>query len=162
MNNFYEKGLFAPILNKKKYRVMKITVAILTFALFHVAAIASYAQSAKVNLNVTNISVKEVLQKIEKISEYTFFYNDQTMDLGRKVSINARNKDITDIIFEILPNFTYRIENKKIILIPRSNHPDQPKQRKTISGVITDETGEPLIRCLCSSKRESKRNNNRL
>ena len=40
MNNFYEKGLFAPILNKKKYRVMKITVAILTFALFHVAAIA--------------------------------------------------------------------------------------------------------------------------
>lgn len=145
MNNFYEKGLFAPILNKKKYRVMKITVAILTFALFHVAAIASYAQSAKVNLNVTNISVKEVLQKIEKISEYTFFYNDQTMDLGRKVSINARNKDITDIIFEILPNFTYRIENKKIILIPRSNHPDQPKQRKTISGVITDETGEPLI-----------------
>ena len=54
MNNFYEKGLFAPILNKKKYRVMKITVAILTFALFHVAAIASYAQSAKVNLNVTN------------------------------------------------------------------------------------------------------------
>ena len=55
---------------------MKITVAILTFALFHVAAIASYAQSAKVNLNVTNISVKEVLQKIEKISEYTFFVSD--------------------------------------------------------------------------------------
>lgn len=48
MNNFYEKGLFAPILNKKKYRVMKITVAILTFALFHVAAIASYAQREQI------------------------------------------------------------------------------------------------------------------
>ncbi|MDL2208965.1 TonB-dependent receptor, partial [Parabacteroides sp. OttesenSCG-928-O15] len=55
------------------------------------------------------------------------------------------DKEITDIIYEILPNCTYRIENKNIILIPLSNLPARAQQGRAISGVITDELGEPLI-----------------
>jgi len=145
MKKKYRKRLSLPILNRKTYRVMKMTIVTLTLALFHVVAMGSNAQSAKVNLNVANASIKEVLKEIENVSEYTFFYNDQALDLGRKVSVNARNKEITDIIFEILPNCTYRIENKNIILMPVTNQTAQPRQGRVITGTITDESGEPLI-----------------
>lgn len=124
---------------------MKITIVMLTLALFHVVATESNAQSAKVNLNVTDLSVKEVLREIENASEYTFFYNDHTLDLGKKVSINVRNKDITDILASIMPNCTYRIENKNIILIPKTEQTTKSQQEKLITGTITDASGEPLI-----------------
>lgn len=145
MNNFYEKGFLRLLLIEKKYRTMKITIVMLVLAMFHAVATESNAQSAKVNLHVTDLSIKEVLREIENISEYTFFYNDHTLDLGKKVSVNVRNKDITDILAGILPNCTYRVENKSIILIPASKQSSGSQQEKLITGTITDASGEPLI-----------------
>lgn len=145
MNNFYEKRLLCPLFTEKKYRAMKITIVMLVFTLFHAVATESNAQSAKVNLHVSNLSIKEVLRAIENVSEYTFFYNDHTLDLTKKVSVNVNNKEITDILAGILPNCTYKIENKSIILIPTANQSNQTQQEKLITGKITDASGEPLI-----------------
>lgn len=144
MNNFYGKRFLCLFLTEKKYRAMKITVVMLTFALLHVAAMESNAQSAKVNLQVTNTSIKEVLREIENNSEYTFFYNDQALDLGRKVSVNATNREITQILAEILPNCNYRIENKNIILIPSPRQSEKAQAGRIIRGTVTDATGELL------------------
>ena len=49
----------------------------------------SYAQSAKVTMNVRNQTVEDVLRAIEKQTEFSFFYNNAHINLKRLVTISA-------------------------------------------------------------------------
>ena len=44
-----------------------------------------------------NSTVKEVLKKIENCSEFTFFYNDEIIDVDKRVTLNAEDLSISDI-----------------------------------------------------------------
>ena len=56
-----------------------------------------YAQERKANVNVKDVSVKELLKAIEAGSTYTFAYVDTDIDLAKKVTVSATNKDIEAI-----------------------------------------------------------------
>lgn len=62
-----------------------------------------FAQDRKANVNVKDVTVKELLRAIEAGSTYTFAYVDTDIDLTRKVTVSATNKDIETIIKEVLP-----------------------------------------------------------
>lgn len=144
MNNFYGKDLLCPFLTEKNLRVMKLVTVMLTIVLLKVSAAETHAQRTTVNLNITNSSIKEVLKEIEKQSEYTFFYNDLSIDMNRKVDVNANEKRIDEILSVILPNCTFKVENKRIIVIP-TEQASAAQNEKRISGTIVDATGEPII-----------------
>ena len=40
---------------------------------------------SRISLNMKNSTVKEVLKKIENCSEFTFFYNDEIIDVDKRV-----------------------------------------------------------------------------
>ncbi|WP_280744907.1 MULTISPECIES: TonB-dependent receptor [unclassified Parabacteroides] len=122
---------------------MRLTVLLLTIALLKVSAVETNAQSTRINLDMSNATVKEVLKEIENNSEFTFFYNDESMDMNRRVNIKANNKQIKDVLSEMLPNCTYKVENKNIILIPNAMIAQQ--NTRTITGIVSDQFGEPLI-----------------
>lgn len=143
MNNFSGDGKRYHFLTKKPYRIMRITILLLTVILYKVSAVETHAQSTKVTLNANNSSIKEVLKEIEKQSDYTFFYNDLAIDMERRIQVNVRNKEIKDILTNILPNCALEVEGKRIILIPRSQSVMQ--DNRVISGIVTDERGEPVI-----------------
>lgn len=147
MNNFYGKGLLCLFLTEINFRVMKLVLIMLTIVLFNVSASETYAQSTRIDLNMSNSTVKEVLKGIESKSEFTFFYNDKAVNTNRIVSINAENKRIDEILAIILPGYSYRVENKKIILVPLSEAELASKQQKsrTLTGKVADSTGEPVV-----------------
>ncbi|MDR1098417.1 MAG: TonB-dependent receptor [Tannerella sp.] len=87
-------------------------------------------------------SVKEVLREIEKQSDFTFFYNDLAFDMNRKVKVNASGTKIEHVLKTILPDCTFEIDGKRIILIPEIQSPTQDKRK--ITGAVVDETGEPV------------------
>lgn len=124
---------------------MKLVLMLLTIMLFNVSAGESHAQNIRINLNMTNSTVKEVLKGIESKSEFTFFYNDKVINTSRKVSLDADNKSISDILAILLPDCNFRIENKNIILTPKEANAGVMQQIKTISGVVADASGEPVI-----------------
>ncbi len=110
-----------------------------------------YAQNGpKVTVKMQNATVRDVLKSIEENTDYAFFYNNADFDAKAKVSVNADNQSVESVIAGILPGFTCKFENKKIILV--KNHPiSAPAQqvRKDgpyeITGVILDSKGEPLV-----------------
>ena len=53
-------------------------------------AAETYSQETFFTIESNNLTVKEVFNKIEKESEYIFFYLDNSVDLNRKVSVKAR------------------------------------------------------------------------
>ena len=53
------------------------------------------AQDKTATVNVKDVTVKELLKAIEAGSTYTFAYVDTDIDLTKKVTISATDKDIS-------------------------------------------------------------------
>ena len=108
----------------------------------------SYAQSAKVTMNVRNQTVEDVLRAIEKQTEFSFFYNNAHINLKRLVTISANRNDIFKVLDEVFKNTSveYKVIDKKIILSTELASVEQAHQEKVkVSGRVVDAAGEPVI-----------------
>ncbi|MDD4776988.1 MAG: TonB-dependent receptor [Fermentimonas sp.] len=108
---------------------------------------------AQLSISASNTELKSVLQQIENKSEYTFFYSNNFLDLSRKVSINAENETIEQILNRLFTgtSITYSINNSQIALVDKSkqsanaSQSDQQPVRRTVQGTIKDQDGETII-----------------
>ncbi len=128
----------------KFLKVMKLCVFLIALASFQSFALNNYAQSKKIDLKISEQTISEVLQKIENQSEFYFFYNNKTVSLDQKVSIDVKNKSITellDILFKNT-NVEYTIDNRQIILSSKESGVNQ--QTKKTTGKVSDSSGAPL------------------
>ena len=103
------------------------------------------AQAQKVSFNAGSVTLKVAFQKIEAVSAYKIAYNGSQLDVNRKVMLNQQNKEVLDVLTQILSGtgFTYSVKGKYIVIAPKQD--DKAKKSKRISGNIVDETGEPII-----------------
>ena len=103
------------------------------------------AQAQKVSFNAGSVTLKVAFQKIEAVSAYKIAYNGSQLDVNRKVVLNQQNKEVLDVLTQILSGtgFTYSVKGKYIVIAPQQD--EKTKKSKRISGKIVDETGEPII-----------------
>ena len=80
------------------FRIRVLFSVILTIGLLSITQIA-YAQSstAKVSLKIENGQIKEALKQIESQTDYLFVYNSGKIDLNKQVTINVKNRPLTEI-----------------------------------------------------------------
>ncbi len=114
-------------------------------------AVKAADQSSSITLKVENKTLKEALKSIEATAGYIFLYNEKSLDLNRKVSIDVRGASIDKVLQTILdPQTKYEVTDRQVVLYKhRKSEVQIPKQTPTpprkISGVITDKNDEPLI-----------------
>ena len=145
MNNFNGKDVLYPFLTHKNVRIMKLVLIMLTVMLFRVSATESYAQSTRINLSMENSTVKDVLKGIESRSEFTFYYNDKVINTNKRVTVNAEDKNISEILALILPDCDFKIYNKNIIIMEKKAEETKATQEgKKITGVVLDAFG-PVV-----------------
>ena len=68
-------------------------------------------------------SVKEVLDHIEKNSDFRFFYNESFIDLNKLVTIEAQDNKVEEILDDLLAStdVTYRVlDDNLIVITPKS------------------------------------------
>ena len=129
---------------------MKLS-AIMLFVFASMAfAAKGYSQSVRVTLNVNNSSLQKVLDEIEKQSEFHFFYNNKQVDISRNVTIKSNQKEISQVLNQLFAgtNIGYKILENSIILSPKQileTTAAQQQPTKKIKGLVTDETGSPVI-----------------
>ena len=125
---------------KKTFRIMRIVVLLLVLGVANIFAETSYAQKTKVSLEMSNSSVAEVLEEIESKSEFYFLYNSKLINVDKKVSVNAQNEAIHNILDELFEgtNIGYEVYDNKIILAPNTLN----QQVLSVTGVVKDEAGE--------------------
>lgn len=77
-----------------------------------------YAQEKTLTVEVQNKTVKEVLDYIEKNSEFIFFYYNKAIDTKRNVSLSVKNKPITVILDQLFKgtDVQYEIKDRQISL----------------------------------------------
>ena len=138
-------SVWCTIWKSKLFRIMKTTVFILLVFVYNSFAISSYSQATKLNIDLKDVTVKDVLTNIENQSEFYFMYEASKVDVNRRVSISVEGKVINEILDELFEdvNVSYRINNRQIAL--RTDEVTaSADQQLTVSGVVKDTGGEPL------------------
>ena len=107
-----------------------------------IMATGGYAQTLSLNLSMDNTSVRELLKEIERQTELSFIFSDDISSLDNEVSVNLHNRNIKDVLRQVLKgtDLDYQILNERLIVIA----PKKVLQDNTITGTVTDEAGEPL------------------
>jgi TonB-linked SusC/RagA family outer membrane protein len=135
---------------------MKLTtLLLLTVSLFQIHANETYGQKTKITLNLKNVSVENVLNRIESLTEFKFMYNDKEVEYKKIVSVRADKELVTTILDRIFSkmNITYEVLDKQIVLKPEENvlSPVKKEEKKVkvdqqfaINGTILDADGTPL------------------
>ena len=129
--------------------IMRVLVLFFTIGLSTVYANSIYSQ-VKIDINVNNISIEDLFKEIQKKSEYIFFYKDDVIDEGIKISVNLKNAQLTEILNQSFANtdLDYLITDRQVVI---KKKPELLKvalvdklQEFSVSGTITDTNGQPL------------------
>ena len=142
-------GLMYKIGLLKMIKMMRFTIFILLLSLSQTFAVNSYSQQAKLSLDMRNARLEDVLDRIEKNSEFFFMYNKNMINVDRKVDIQVEEKNVSEVLNKIFANtdISYSIKDRQILLISSSmDVKGEPitQQQKFISGRVTDSSGGPL------------------
>lgn len=126
---------------------MRITFLFLLAGIFQLFAIDSYSQSTRLSLNLKNVTVKTVLSQIEDKSQFFFIYDATVVDVEKKVSIELDNKLISKVLDELFEGtaIIYKINDRQIVLTTKHINTSNG-QSKSVTGQVTDKTGNPLPR----------------
>lgn len=141
------------------YHFLKLDTIPLTMKLLSIMLILSinigfaahsYAQETTLSLDFENRKVLDVLDEIEKQSEFRFYYNSKLIDVDRAVSLKVKKKTVFSILNEMFTGqgVEYKVLDKDIILTQKekseTNNLNTSQQQNTVSGVVRDDLGEPL------------------
>ena len=134
---------------KKIPLAMRLFIFYLFCSIGMLQAAGSYAQNARLSLNVEEETVANILHQIEEASDFDFFYNNSHVDLDRRVSVSAQDSDIFTILDEVFEGtgVHYTVLDKKIILSTELEASTQgaQQQRNVVKGKVVDSKGEPVI-----------------
>jgi len=131
---------------KKVPLFMKITFILLFLSVGISFAGPSYAQNTSLSLKMNSATVAEILDAIEKQTEFRFYYNSKLVDTERETSIAAEDDNVFTTLDKLFSgtNVSYKVIDKDIILTAKQADTKNAAD-KTVSGTVTDENGEALV-----------------
>lgn len=147
---------------QKKFFTKWLLIFALLFINFSFIYGSIYSQDTKFNFELNSVTIGEVFEQIENQSEFIFFYQSEVIDLNKKVSVNAKDNQIENILDKIFKgeDVSYEIIDRQVI-IKKKNEPveskktnpvkeqnpsvsQQPQSVKVTGTVTSQEEGEPL------------------
>jgi len=82
-------------------RIMRTTLFVLLVTISQVFASSIYSQNARMSLDMKNVTIRNVLQRIEDQSEFYFMYDATKVDVSQKVDISGENLLSTGILGKV-------------------------------------------------------------
>ncbi len=124
---------------------MRLTLFVILITLSQVLAVSTYSQTVRLNMNLKNTSIRNVLNQIEEQSEYFFIYDATKVEVEKVVSIESNDMTVSEILDELFKgsDIIYKINNRQIV-ISTSRSDETQQQKKDVSGSVTDAESQPL------------------
>jgi TonB-dependent starch-binding outer membrane protein SusC len=145
-NNILQRLALIKVNSKKFFRIMKLSTFLLFVTIFNVFGSITYSQKARLNLDMRDVPIQTVLKAIEGQSEFFFLYSSKMIDINQKVDIKATDKNITEVLDELLANsaIKYAVRDRQILLVNEEAEKAMALQQKRVAGIVTDKSGAPL------------------
>lgn len=121
--------------------LMKGALLLIMFTCLQVSA-SVYAQK-KFSLDLNQTEVSNILTRIQKESDYRFFYNYSSIKKLRKVTLHVKDASINDVLEAVLGNkLPYKITADGVVFIYDQG---TAQAQVPIKGKVVDTKGETLI-----------------
>ena len=118
------------------------------FIIFFVSlALPSVAQEQTVTLKLTDVNLYELFDAIRKQTGLRFLYNAEQMKEVPKVSVDAKQKKVKDVLTEVLAGtpLTYEYDKDVVTLVKRNLANSEPQVKLIqVTGRVVDEKGNPI------------------
>lgn len=147
---------FKPVLTK----IMRITFVQLTLLLSVLgSAVAREGRAQailtrKTSLNETNVTLNDVLKKLEKEYTINFIYSTQLVDVNQRVNVFAQERPLAEVLEQTLKPLSLTFEASGDVIVIRNLRTDVSSTLKqnaidrkaiAVTGKVVDEkSGEPL------------------
>mgnify|MGYP000057937392 FL=1 len=104
------------------------------------------ATFAQITLSVKQQPVREVIKEIERISDYRFFYNENSIPMEKRVTVNVKDSDIENVLNLIADQMgiSYVIKNNQIAL-SAEKRVNVAQQTRKVQGTVVDDLGVTVI-----------------
>ncbi|WP_087395011.1 STN domain-containing protein [Odoribacter splanchnicus] len=102
---------------RKSWKIARMFSVLMCTLTFSVSATA-FAQHEQVTLNFKQVTVRQVLNEIQRQTRLSFIYNtEQTEQLGQ-ISVEAHNESVTSLLDRILAGtgLTWKIQEDMILI----------------------------------------------
>lgn len=146
-----KKTIFLHLKKRLKLFCIINVFFMIPFSSFGTNSISWNSEEDLFSVQYENVTVKDILDYIEKHSKYIFIYSANVQkNLNNKVSISVSNKKIDAVLKELFSEtgLNYKMSGRQITI----SVPDAPKVQQTaqqkgikVTGNVSDEKGEPLI-----------------
>ena len=108
---------YSPISHFHKIvNIMRLSLVLCMLTIFCASATVSYSQVNEISLHLEDATLEQALEAIKQQSEYSFWYRNDEINLGRKVSVNINNQNIANVL-DRLPLKDWLIPLTKSILL---------------------------------------------
>lgn len=159
MNYSLPEVIKRPLLYKHIYRKMKVSVLIMIISICFASASNIHSQKNGLSFQFMNIPIKQVINEIEKNSDYVFVLADNIgKETEKKVNVTVYDMNVEEILNSVLTEtgLSYRIIDKQIVIFRDNTKKKVLKEKSKIetgflsekiqlNGTITDTSGESLI-----------------
>ena len=131
----------------KTMRIMRLSVFFTFLFVAQTWATPIYSQQTRLSLSMKNVRVMDVLNEIEKSSEFFFFFNEKLVNVDRKVDLIVKDGKIEEILHDLFEStdVNYKVIDKQIILTTLRGRSEELQQNvRNVTGKVTDRSGLPL------------------
>lgn len=159
-----EKDLFHAFFISKKY-IKAILIAVLVFPINPIGAkIGNYRnlvflKSYSLDLRLRNETLGNALEKLSRQAGVRLVYSNDQVETQKKISIDIKTSDIQEALQILLgDSYTFKQENTYITIVKIKTKKElhlkenSQQQKKTVSGLLTDADGNPVIGATVSVK----------
>lgn len=113
--------------------------------LFFAINLSAQTKEKKITADFSNIPLSEAMNRIEKSTGCTFFYDAAQVNVSQKVSLNSKDEALSKALAKMLTpiNLAFEVTNTQIAIFNKKVAPMGAKTK--VRGKVTDETGEGAI-----------------
>ncbi|WP_257666474.1 TonB-dependent receptor [Parapedobacter tibetensis] len=131
------------------FRIMRITMLLLVVGCMHLSATTL---SQTITLYADKQPITKIFETIEKQTGYQVIYSDRFVKSAKLVTIVAERMPLADFLETVLSReaLTYQIKEKTVLIrrlaMTHSKRQEITEfvQQRTVTGKVTDESGQPL------------------
>lgn len=132
-------------MEKNLCKIMILPALLLFIGVSPVLGADTESPNTKVSIQIDNSTAKEVIDEIERQTDYLFVYGEKEVDLSYMVSIRADNRSVNEILDRLFSNTTidYAVNGDNILLLSRASVAQQPQTpgKIMVSGRVSGPDG---------------------
>lgn len=112
-------------------------------AILILSSAAAAAQDRRISLNMENTPIEDILNEIERQTDYLFVC--ESIDLSTKMSVSLKNRSIEETLSQIFKDsdISWKITGSNVYLSKKKENAG--KGPETVRGRVTDSFGDPVI-----------------